>query len=522
MPSFVPSSLPSAAPTTFAFTAVGGSLYWSDSAKIGYNDFAANTTEYVVGNLLIKDSLPSDIQFTTQKIVWLNGANCPIRNEAMLVGIGSASNPGQVVGALSNRGVWSKINVTGVGEVLATNTPGKWPHIVVVYESTSGNALLVWYDQSKSLKLRYSIWDSSSWTIAAGLSIYTFGVPNWMQMASHPDSNEIVLVVGDSNNDAHALVWNGSNWIDVHTFTTSMSTENSISVAYEAKSGHAMVVYGVGTASSVSYAIWDGTSWAVQTPLSSPGSISGFPYWTSLKQHIRSDKLVLGVQTSNTKIWLCIWNGAAWEVPFDTTTTAYQTDPGGLFERNFDVAFESDSGEALAVFGHNGNTLKAVDYCTWVPTSGWSSISTTVTGFKNLPRSAITLDPFPTPGSNEIMLSVEGTGNVDGVLWNGIGWNTITQEVSKKADPTLMRNWIFLWDIPITSGTVVYADDSDEPKYQGWTGEVFNGEKKAAKNQKRYYWIQSAEAPTRNEKIIVGITKEGYIQAQIGGQGGGW
>jgi hypothetical protein len=120
------------------------------------------------------------------------------------------------------------------------------------------------------------------------------------------------------------------------------------------------------------------------------------------------------------------------------------------------------------------------------------------------------------------MLSVEGTGNVDGVLWNGIGWNTITQEVSKKADPTLMRNWIFLWDIPITSGTVVYADDSDEPKYQGWTGEVFNGEKKAAKNQKRYYWIQSAEAPTRNEKIIVGITKEGYIQAQIGGQGGGW
>lgn len=516
-------------PSAYAFTDVGGSLYWSKGKNIQYNDFETGGTEFDQTRLEIMDSNEDAIDLITEDILWLNGANCPIRNEAMLVGITAKDDPGKVVGVQSNRGIWSRINVPNVGVDLATNTAGTWPHVVVAYESVSGNALLVWYDDSiASEPLRYSVWDSSTWTDSADLSNYNAsGVPRWMQMASNPISNEIVLVVGDSNNDAHALVWDGTNWGNIETFTTSMSEPNSISVAYEAQSGYAMVVYGVGTSISVSYQIWDGTGWTAQSPaLSAPGAISGHPYWTSLKQHVRSDKLVLGVQTSaSAEIWLCIWNGTAWETPFDTGTNAYETpDPpvaGVLFERNFDVAFESDSGEALAVFGKSISDSKEVEYVTWDLTN-WNSVITTPEVFKNNPTSAITLDSFPTRGSDDIMLSVEGNGNVDCVLWNGGSWNIVTQEVGKELDSASMRSWIFLWDIPITSGTVVYGDDGDEPKYQGWTGETFNGEKKASKNEDNYYWIQSAESPTRNEKVIVGITKTGTIQAQMGGLNGGW
>ena len=73
-----------------------------------------------------------------------------------------------------------------------------------------------------------------------------------------------------------------------------------------------------------------------------------------------SDRIALGVLTTNKTVWLSVWSGSAWGST-TTATTGAQTKDSPVVA----VAFESLTGRALAVYGEGKN----VRYRLWTSVS---------------------------------------------------------------------------------------------------------------------------------------------------------
>ena len=87
-----------------------------------------------------------------------------------------------------------------------------WYGVDVAYEQQSGDAVVVWNDNTQAVgeKLRYAVWDGSSWTTTpTSISAYTGVEPQNMRLAFDPGSDNMALVVSDASADDHVLIWDG-------------------------------------------------------------------------------------------------------------------------------------------------------------------------------------------------------------------------------------------------------------------------------------------------------------------------
>lgn len=249
---------------------------------------------------------------------WMQGAEAPGQDEIILVGLQSSTSTAEgITGEIYNGATWSLIDIPDTGNVLAPGFTVEWawnlPHCAVAYESLSSNALLVWNDKDEVIQLRYGVWDGTSWTNLTGVPGYVGGETQWIQITSKPGSNEIIVAIGDGDNNVKAggstvdyvVIWNGSSFGEVFELAATGSTcaeQTTITVCYESQSGCAMVVYGANGDSKIYYCLWNGVSWSNNPPLDPPTEISGCPQWTNLKPHLNSNKLVLGVQTDEYEV----------------------------------------------------------------------------------------------------------------------------------------------------------------------------------------------------------------------------
>ena len=90
-----------------------------------------------------------------------------------------------------------------------------WYGADVAYEQQSGDAVVVWNDNSQAAgeKLRYAVWDGSSWTTSpTSISAYGGVEPQNMRLAFDPGSDTMALVVNDASADDYVLIWDGSAW----------------------------------------------------------------------------------------------------------------------------------------------------------------------------------------------------------------------------------------------------------------------------------------------------------------------
>ena len=148
-------------------------------------------------------------------------------------------------------------------------------------------------------------------------------------------------------------------------------------------------------------------------------------------------------------VWLNVWDGTVWETPLVAETTA----TGSAFP-NVAVAFESQTGQALATYGENAtNTVK---YRTWTAGSGWSAEqSGPDIGAGETPNS-MTLSSDP--DSDSIMLAVQDSGSdLNYVLWDGAAWGTPSQQEINTGE-TKNQPFLFLWN---QDGPLV--DVNDDP-----------------------------------------------------------
>jgi hypothetical protein len=258
------------------------------------------------------------------------------------------------------------------------------------------------------------------------------------------------------NNVEVAFVWNGTSWGNAIQLVTGNQNNGltNASVAYEQADGRALVTYAVGNnTNQVGYRIWNGTSWSAQALVPLPSGLpGGFAQWTVLASdpgtHTRAatNNIVLGVQTNQHAAWMAVWNGTSWGTPIVGTTNGVSNQNN----QNIAVAFESSSGQALAVY-QNNLAATELQFNTFDPTTGTWSAATPFFPDAGRTPDAITLTS--NPYSDQIMMMVSDSNkNVEADLWTGTAFaapNLMTRPGTTTAVNTGVTNgqpMSFFWD----------------------------------------------------------------------------
>jgi hypothetical protein len=360
------------------------------------------------------------------------GAASPYFDEKIVVGVDDGND---ITGEIWDDTAWEALPFNPLASVSVSYY---WA-FEVAYEQSSGDAVMVWNNGTNGTNgLSFRVWDGLTWTAEDNISAPVSGEPRQMKLAAQPGADEMVLVVNADGTD-YALVWDGAAWGDAQVLDASVG-ETDIYAAYEQESSRAMVVFAKDGDPNGYYRIWDGASWGAEGEIAPPVSEDLAPRWMTLGADPGSDRIALGVVTYgaslHSDVWVATWTGSEWE-PATTGTTAQIED---LSFPNVAVAFESASGEALAVYSPNGTAVNT-RYRTWNDADGWSEA---ITG-PGLGAPANSLMLYPAPSSNAMMLVAQnGVSEMWFSLWNGAEFGGAVLLETNTAEVT-GQPFLFLW-----------------------------------------------------------------------------
>jgi hypothetical protein len=127
--------------------------------------------------------------------------------------------------------IWDGSSWSDKGEVSTNAQAVTYMSLAGAYEADSGDAILVYSDNSYTPK--YRTWDGSNLSSESSMQTCQH-IPRWMEMASNPDSDELVFITNIRNNHIDAQLWSGSAWTKT-TVTTSDTTSirGGVAAVYE-------------------------------------------------------------------------------------------------------------------------------------------------------------------------------------------------------------------------------------------------------------------------------------------------
>lgn len=165
---------------------------------------------------------------------------------------------------------WNSTSWNAMGQVTSwdgTSASSAKKTIDVEYEQQSGEALFMWGD-SVATDQYYRTWNGSVLSSATLLDIPAEGgVPEWVQLAARPNSNEIMLGVQDAGADLNTRKWSGTAWDTAtqhpeHSATVENITSRVFDIVWETHAnaaGRAWIVWGNST--TVTAKVWSNDSW---------------------------------------------------------------------------------------------------------------------------------------------------------------------------------------------------------------------------------------------------------------------
>jgi hypothetical protein len=223
------------------------------------------------------------------------------------------------------------------------------------------------------------------WSTTQSLTVDLAQVaPSWYQSYSGQFENDSLV----------GTVSSGADKVQVD------STENS----------EILLVYGEGSVTSPRYRFWNGTAWGTE---GSAGAVGGAINWVQTAAGVPRDEYVLGTIDANNNAYAQIYSAStsSWG-----NVTLLSSGLTGAAYRGVAVAYESNSGDAMAVSCSNGTNLV---YRIWNGTS-WSATSTIVTSSLN---NCNYVELASDPASDEIMLVTRDTGTqYEAIVWDGSAW----------------------------------------------------------------------------------------------------
>lgn len=246
----------------------------SDRAVIAYSpssgsaDFAYRTWDGTTLSSATTITAPP----TTGAINWIEMDQNPLSasNDIAFIMLDANSD---VYGMRWTGSAWSTMGTAATWDTTASTSFTK-KAIDVEYEQTSGDIMFVWGD-SVSTNNNYRTWNGTTLSAVTTLTIANEGgITEWVQLASRPNSDQIMLGVQDAGADLNTRVWSGSAWDAAASHPEhDASTENIQSrnfdivwETYPANDGKAWLLWGDGA--TITARQWSGSAWGTASVLS--------------------------------------------------------------------------------------------------------------------------------------------------------------------------------------------------------------------------------------------------------------
>lgn len=311
------------------------------------------------------------------------------RNEAIL---GTLSSTGELYIQIWDGFAWSTPTLA------TTSSTGASRAFDIVYETQNDRAIIVYNNNTQNPG--YRIWNGSTLSAEvllsspANLNATYPGLAGtrqtWIALAAKPklNSNEIVMISTDTNDDVYGAKWDGTRWSDMDgaapaswdTTTSNGTDREAVAVAYESVSGDALFVWADATNTFFKWRAWSGGAMSApvggtQVAFTATATVG---LWLRLASDPNSDQIMLGIEdaAATADLNTLLWSGTAWS---GFTLHDATLEPGGNgvagTDRVFDVVWEThptQTGNAWVMWG-DGNTVSRRKWSG----GAWGAITTT-------------------------------------------------------------------------------------------------------------------------------------------------
>jgi hypothetical protein len=181
----------------------------------------------------------------------------------------------------------------------------------IAYESQSGDAMVAYFDaNSGDMFPKYRIWNGTSWGPQSDSLEVGTGAICWLVLASNPQSDEILMVTLDWNNDIWAQVWNGTAWGNNISIEVN-APDNAypcFDAAYESQSGYGFIAW-ADNSFNLKYRRWKG-NWT--EPEANWGLSPGTTRFVKLASEPNSDYILAARLDDSSEIAARVWDGSSW------------------------------------------------------------------------------------------------------------------------------------------------------------------------------------------------------------------
>lgn len=352
----------------------------------------------------------------------------------------------------------------------------------------------------------YTLWNGSAWGTAQTMS--SIGKAHQIILRNCPTRNETACVIQIHDVGVHALFFNGTTW----TLPTQLTADNGVkkqrncAVAYEQSSGDALIAYWTKPSNKIGYRTYDGSVLSAESVLTLPTADK--VHYLTLTPNPKSDEIILVALNDQRQLYAVAWNGSAWgtvtTLETDATQTADGDDDGDGDDdsgEHFSVAFESQSGQALAVYGQRAQPQPR--YRFWNG-SGWSAEST-------LPSTG--MEPswsrlIPDPASNQLLFAaLDSTNDINVNVWNGSAWGA-NLEVEIDCQDFKTRHFDLAYENGGTKALLAYAQLGQTPiRFRTWNGSAWSAEQIGPDLGQQARRIQLRTGATSGEIFITASDK---------------
>ncbi|MDX1690325.1 MAG: putative Ig domain-containing protein [Acidimicrobiia bacterium] len=209
-------------------------------------------------------------------------------------------------------------------------------------------------------------------------------------------------------------------------------------------------------------AAWDASSWSAAA-----STVTGIGEWRILQTAEapgRDELIAVGVDSGGV-VDAMRWDGATWSaVPLNPLSTVSESWWWG-----FDVAYESQSGDAMLVWNNGTTGTEAISYAVW-DGSAWSSAATITTPLSGEPQQ-MTLATSPI--SDEMVLVASTSASDDyALVWDGSAWgNGITLSAGTADERTDIAA---AYESQSGHALVAYGDGSTAVHHRTWDGSAWS------------------------------------------------
>ena len=335
-------------------------------------------------------------------INWVKTAAGVTRNEYALATLDQAANTYVQIYTASTSS-WSNQTQLAGGVADVTRRG-----IALSYESLSGDLIAV--SCASSSRPVFRVWNGVTWSATSTITVSSVNNCNYLDIASDPSSDEMILVVRDTGVQYEALVWDGSTWTNSKVLgSAALAAREGIAIQYEASGNQAVVIVSNGANNNILYTTWDGVGWSSNAtqPI---GNDFAFGKLTSDPS---SDKLTLCYVDADSDIGVLRWDGGVWSTFFELETAA-----NSATARPFDCPFETAAGRSGYIMVPYSDTTDSRFRV--FATSTWTT-EATITGVSdsfwiNSERS-----------DDGVIVSInldDATDVLESSFWNGTTWSS--------------------------------------------------------------------------------------------------